>query len=221
MLNQNLWKKMKRGPQVVTLKDAGLISAYTGLQSGDLVVDAGAGSGFLAVYLGSIVSPKGKVVTYERRPEFAQLSKKNIETADMNGVVEVKEVDIFDGISEKEVDLITLDLAQPENLLDSAKEALKMEGFLVAYLPQVEQVKNLVIAAESKKIKHAQTIEVSVRNWLVRDYGVRPENVGIVFTGFLVFLKKVPEKDFEAEKEVQRNSKKGRRSSRIREKLSN
>ncbi len=41
------------------LKDCALISAFTGLQSGDFVVDAGTGSGWLAIYLGSIVAPDG------------------------------------------------------------------------------------------------------------------------------------------------------------------
>ena len=52
-------RKLTRGPQIITLKDAGIISAYTGISSGDLVVDAGSGSGFLAIYLGNLVKPDG------------------------------------------------------------------------------------------------------------------------------------------------------------------
>ena len=59
-----IFRKLSRGPQIVTLKDAGIIAAYTGLSPGDLVVDAGSGSGFLAIFMGNIVRPEGRVVSY-------------------------------------------------------------------------------------------------------------------------------------------------------------
>jgi len=48
-LNDLLKKKMKRLPQIIMTKDAALILAYTGVKSGNLAVDAGCGSGFLAI----------------------------------------------------------------------------------------------------------------------------------------------------------------------------
>ena len=219
MLSQKIWRKLRRGPQIITLKDAGLISAFTGLQSGDSVVDAGAGSGFLAIYLASIVAPAGKVSTYERNEVFAGIAKKNTDAAGLAGVVKLKEKDVFLGIDEKEVDLITLDLAEPERLLAPAKEALKMHGFLVAYLPHTEQVKALVLAAEKEKFMHVRTIESSVREWLIREYGCRPGNTGIVFTGFLVFLQKVEERDFEEARRALEDTKQGRRARRVKERL--
>ena len=77
----DLMKKLARGPQIITLKDAAVISAFTGVSPGDLVVDAGAGSGFLAIYLGNLVKPKGKVISYERRPDFARLAARNVKKA--------------------------------------------------------------------------------------------------------------------------------------------
>ena len=186
----DLFKKLKRGPQVITLKDCALISAFTGLQSGDIAVDAGAGSGFLAIYLGSIVAPAGKVYSYEWREEFASLAEKNVEKAGLSQVVEIKRKNIFDGIGEKHVDLVTLDLADAEKALENARDCLKQEGWIVGYFPNVEQVKSFVLRAEEIGLRHEKTVESIVREMLVRPYGVRPQTKGLLHTGYLVFLRK-------------------------------
>jgi len=46
--------KLKRGPQVILPKDAGMIIAISGIGKESVCVDAGAGSGWLAVTLGNI-----------------------------------------------------------------------------------------------------------------------------------------------------------------------
>jgi len=187
-------RKLKRGPQVITLKDAAVISAFTGLQSGDSVVDAGAGSGWLAIYLGSIVAPSGKIVSYENREEFASLAEKNVARVGLEKVVEVKRADVFQGIGEKEVDLITLDLADSEKALASAFQALKPGGHCVGYLPCFEQVKKFVLESKNVGFEHVRSIEVGVREILVRDYGCRPATKGLTHTAFLSFLRKPVQK---------------------------
>ena len=219
MFKQETWKKLKRGPQIITLKDAGLISAFTGLQSGDTAVDAGAGSGFLATYLGSVVAPGGKVVSYESRKEFAEIARRNVERAELQKTVEIREKDVLNGIEEREVDLITLDMPDSEKLLENAKNTLKENGFIVGYFPNVEQVKKFVEKAEELKLKHTRTIEGTIREWLIRSYGCRPDNTGITFTGFLVFLRKIPEHEFERERKEEEMTKAGRRSARVKRQL--
>ncbi|MFQ5406406.1 MAG: tRNA (adenine-N1)-methyltransferase [Candidatus Micrarchaeia archaeon] len=189
------YKKLHRGPQVITLKDAAFISAFCGVQSGDKVVDAGSGSGWLAVYLGNLVSPKGKVYSYEIRGEFAEIARKNIEKTGLEKVVEVKEKNVFDRIDEKNVDLVTLDLANAEKALPNAFDALKEKGFTVGYLPNVEQVKTFVLTGEKLGFKHVQTLEVNARQLLVREHGCRPQTKGITHTAFLSFLKKPSSKE--------------------------
>jgi len=49
-------------------KDIGVIISYTGLCSSDNVLDAGTGSGILAIYLGGIAK---RVVSYEIREDFS------------------------------------------------------------------------------------------------------------------------------------------------------
>ncbi len=179
-------RKMRRGPQVVLPKDIGMILAFTGVGKESAVVDAGAGSAFLAVSLGNVAK---KVTSYEWREDFARLAKDNVARAGLSNV-EIKEKDVFKGIEEKEVDLVTLDLADSHKVVRHAKKALKKGGYVVGYLPHVEQVKKFVSACEKNKFEFIFTLECIAREILVRKEGMRPETKGLLHTGYLVFARK-------------------------------
>jgi tRNA (adenine57-N1/adenine58-N1)-methyltransferase len=186
----NDYRKLKRGPQVVLPKDAGLIAAFTGVGAGDRVVDVGAGSGWLAVFLGNIVGKDGKIYSYEAREDFADLAERNAKKAGLDAVIEVVRKDAALGIEQKDVDVVTLDCGDSDKLVASAFEALRKGGACVGYLPHVEQVKQFVFAAQNAGFSVERVVEGIVRDWLVRDRGCRPENTGLTHTGFLVFLRK-------------------------------
>jgi tRNA (adenine57-N1/adenine58-N1)-methyltransferase len=186
----DMLKRLRRGPQIITLKDSAIISAFTGISSGDLVVDAGAGSGFLAIHMGNLVRPDGKVVSYERRADFAGLAKSNVKKAELEKYVEIKNKDIFEGIDEKDVDVITLDMPEPWNAIAHSKQALKEGGFLVSYVPTVEQFRNFVNECEKKGLRHVKTVECTVREMVLRERGTRPQIKGIMHTGYITFVRK-------------------------------
>lgn len=190
MFHQSIFKKLERGAQVVLQKDAALIACFTGLQSGDTVVDAGAGSGFLAISLGAIVAPTGKVHSYEWKDDFAALARRNVRQAGLEKTVEVKHEDVFEEITEREVDLVTLDLAASEKVLPHAFNALRKNGFCVGILPNVEQMKRFVLEGEKLGFGHVRSIDSQVREWMVREEGCRPETTGVLHTAFISFLKK-------------------------------
>ena len=186
----DMMKRLSRGPQIITLKDAAIISAFTGISSGDLVVDAGTGSGFLAIYMGNLVRPNGKVVSYERREDFAGLAVRNVKKAGLEEYVQVKQKDIFEGIDEKEVDVVTLDMPEPWHAIPHVKKALKEGGYTVSYVPSVEQFRTFVVECEKAGLRHEQTVECSIREMLVKERGTRPQTKGLTHTGYLTFVRK-------------------------------
>ena len=182
-----LFRKLKRGPQVTLPKDIGMILAFTGVGRDSICVDAGAGSGWLAVALGNIAK---KVTSYEWREDFATLAEENVKRAGLSRRVKIKRKSIFDGIEEKDVDLVTLDLAGSDKAVGHAYKALKEGGYVVGYLPHAEQVQRFAKAAREAGFKDDFTIECIVREMLVREAGFRPDNMGLMHTAYLVFAKK-------------------------------
>lgn len=190
MLQKLFFKRLKRGPQVVLEKDFGAIISLTGLQSGDVVIDAGSGSGFLAIRLGSIVAPQGKVYSFEWRDDFAELARKNVEKAGLSSVVEIAKADAFAGFPKDGADLVTPDFAGSDKAVPHAFAALKSGGWCVGILPNAEQMRDFYLAGGEAGFEPVHAIDVTVKNWLVRPHGCRPETMGLNHTAFLVFLQK-------------------------------
>jgi tRNA (adenine57-N1/adenine58-N1)-methyltransferase len=183
-----LEKVGKRVPQIIMPKDLGLILAYTGIGNNSLIVDAGTGSGYAAIFFGSYLT-RGKVVTYEIDKRFTKVAKENIELSGLKNV-KLKQKDITKGIDEKNVDLVNLDMKNAEKVVEHAYKALKPGGWLVVYSPNIEQV--IKVQKEIKKLNFCEvkTIENIVREWKVEKY-TRPKTLGIMHTGFLTFARKV------------------------------
>jgi tRNA (adenine57-N1/adenine58-N1)-methyltransferase len=70
---------MKRGAAVVYPKDAAQIVAMADIFPGARVIEAGAGSGALTCWLLRAVGETGRVTSYERRPDFADIAQRNVE----------------------------------------------------------------------------------------------------------------------------------------------
>lgn len=181
----DMLRKIKRMPQVVMPKDAGMIAGITGLSKKDRVVDAGTGSGALTIFLAGIAK---KVYTYERRSEFADVARRNFEKCGLENVVlKVKDVEL--GIDEKDVDLVTLDMGSPERVVMAAYKALKPGGFLVVYSPVVEQVQRVYDAMEG--FTDVSTIECIKREWEIGSNKTRPRTRMLGHTAFLTFARKL------------------------------
>lgn len=181
-------KKLRRGPQVVLPKDAGAIIAYAGIGRDSLVLDAGAGSGWLAVQLGRVAK---KVVSYEFRDDFSKLAAENVKRAGLDAVVEIRTRDILkDGFDETEADVVCLDFANSDQAIPAAAAALKEGGCVVGYLPHTEQLKSFVLAGQAAGFGGWFCCEMNVREMLVRPQGVRPANVSLSHTAYLAFGKK-------------------------------
>jgi len=184
----DLYRKIKRDAQIIPLKDIGLIVAETGINNKSNVVDAGSGSGALCCFLANIAK---EVTTYEIRPDFIEIVKKNIDFLGLNNI-KIKNKDIYDGISEKNVDLIVLDLPEPWKAIDSAKKSLKTGGFLVSYSPSIPQTSDFVNQINNDiDFVHVKTSEIIERNWEIDGRKVRPRSQQIGHSGFISFVRKI------------------------------
>lgn len=182
------YRKLKRNAQIVKFKDIGMIIANTGLNKESKVIDAGAGSGFMACALANIAK---EVITYEIRKDFYELVKGNIKFLGLKNL-KIKNKDVYEKITERNVDVITFDLTEPWRAVDNAEKSLKRGGFLVSYSPTIPQVIKFVDKiAKNKSFINIKTVELMQREWIVEDPKVRPINQQVVHTGFLTFARKI------------------------------
>ena len=182
------YRKIKRDAQIIPLKDVALIVAETGIGKKSKVVDAGAGSGALCSFLAHIAK---EVTTYELREDFIKVVEKNKDFLNLNNLI-IKNKNIYDGIDEKNIDLITLDLPEPWLAIKAAGKALKPGGFLVSYSPTIVQSSDFVNAINKESdFIHVKTVELMEREWELRDRKVRPKSQQIGHSGFLSFVRKL------------------------------
>ena len=184
----DLYRKIRRSAQIIPLKDVGLIVAETGVNNKSKIIDAGSGSGALACFLANLVK---EVVTYEIRDDFIKIVKDNIDFLNLKNV-KIKKKDIYNGIDEKNADLVVLDLPEPWKALKSAEKALKAGAFLVSYSPTIPQVMDFVNKVrENKHFTYIKTSEIIEREWEIEGRKVRPRSQAIGHSGFISFVRKI------------------------------
>jgi len=182
------FKKIKRGPQVITTKDIGTIITETGINKNSIILDAGGGSGSLSCFLANLVK---KVYSYEIRKDFVKIIEHNKKLLELKNLT-IKKKDITQGITEKNLDLITLDLPEPWHVIKNVEKSLKPGAYLVAYLPTITQVTEFVKQIkQSEKIFYLKTLENLQRNWIINKKIVRPDFQMLGHTGFIIVSRKV------------------------------
>ncbi len=184
----DLFGKIKRGAQIIPMKDLGSIIVRTGLNKESVVVDAGTGSGSLCAFLAYHAK---KVTSYDIRDDHIAIGLKNKELLGLDNLT-IKKHDIYEGIKDRKVDVITLDVPEPWKALVHAEKALKVGGNLVAYCPTVPQMIDFVQGVEnSDKMAFLNALEIVEREWEVKGRKVRPFSRIIAHSGFLIFSRKI------------------------------
>jgi tRNA (adenine57-N1/adenine58-N1)-methyltransferase len=194
----DLLAKFKRGPQVILPKDAAALVGLTGVSSGWHCLDAGSGSGWLAAFVGNLIRPNGKLVSYERDERWFTVAKENIKAAGLDKIVKIKKGDIAKAPELKKansLDLITLDAKEPELIVPKAAKALKSGGFLAVYSPHIEQQMRIMTALsalpKAQQFVNIKSIETIQRPWHVGPGPfTHPEISGILHTGFWTVARK-------------------------------
>ncbi len=180
------YRRLKRGPQIMLPKDIGMVIAYTGITKQSKCFDAGTGSGWLAVSLARVAK---EVTSYEMRDEFMKLAQKNAVSERLSNL-KIKKGDPIKRISEKNVDLVTLDMPDSDKAVPNAFKALKKGGHIFGYLPHIEQMKKFIRAMNRMKFVDINTYEIIARDIITRKEGTRPSTKGVWHTAYLVFGRK-------------------------------
>jgi tRNA (adenine57-N1/adenine58-N1)-methyltransferase catalytic subunit len=182
--------KLRRLTQIIYPKDAALILLKTGVGSGMRVIECGTGSGALTIALANAIAPTGKVYTYDRREDFLENSRKNVEEAGFADFVEFKLREVAEGFDEVAVDVVILDLPSPWEGVPSASRAIRGGGRIASLSPTYNQVEKTVESLKEEGFVYIETIEVLVRGILVRPDKTRPFERMVSHTGFLTFGRK-------------------------------
>lgn len=179
--------KMPRGAQVVYPKDIGAIIVGADIFPGATVLEAGTGSGALTLGLLRAVGDRGRVITYEQRPEFAERARSNIESflGKLPDQLEMRPGDITEARIEGEVDRIVLDLPEPWRVVPVALRALRRGGIFCSYVPSTVQVSQVTDALRAAGFIEVETSETLVRTWHVEGPSVRPDHRMVAHTGFI------------------------------------
>ena len=178
--------EMPRGAQVIYPKDIGPILVLADVFPGARVLESGVGSGALTTALLRAIGPTGHVTGYEIRDDFAQRAVRNVHGFlgdDVPLTVEVR--DAYEGLEERDLDRIVLDLPEPWRVVKHAVDSLRPGGILLAYLPTILQVGRLRDELANAPFGMVETLEVLQRGWHVEGQSIRPDHRMVAHTGFL------------------------------------
>lgn len=180
-------RQMPRGPQIIYPKDLGNIVNFADIFPGATVIEGGLGSGALTSALLRAVGVTGKVINYEIDESVLPKAMRNIERVTPDTAnLEVKIGDIYQGIDERGVDRVVLDVPEPWQAVPGIGDSLVMGGILLSFVPTILQVQRLVLALEDDgRFQMIESLETMLRTWHVTERSVRPDHRMIAHSGFL------------------------------------
>jgi tRNA (adenine57-N1/adenine58-N1)-methyltransferase len=185
---------MPRGATVVYPKDAAQIVGLADIFPGARVVEAGAGSGALSCSLLRAVGDEGSVSSYERREDFAEIARKNVERffGGPHPAWQLTVGDLVEKLADRDVDRVVLDMLAPWECLDAVAEALVPGGVLCCYVATTTQLSRTVEDIRSHgRFTEPAASETLQRGWHVEGLAVRPDHRMVGHTGFLVTTRRV------------------------------
>jgi len=202
---------MRRGAAVVYPKDAAQILAMADIFPGARVLEAGAGSGALSCWLLRAIGESGLLVSYERRPDFAEIARGNVERY-FGGphpawrlVIGDLPADPPTALAKDEIagpaqgpaagerfDRVVLDMLAPWDYAGTAARSLGGGGLACCYVASTTQLSRVVEALrEQGSFAEPAAWESLVRGWHVDGLAVRPEHRMVGHTGFLVTARRL------------------------------
>lgn len=163
-------------------RDIGMVIAYTGMNRDDEVLDAGTGSGIAAIYFGGIAR---RVVTFEKRPDFAELARENIRDAGLSNV-EVVTDDMLNATGS--FDVIHLDMTLSPDHIRHAHSLIRTGGYLACYTPFLEYLV-MVMDTAGELFDEVHAYECIEREMTRSHRGTRP-STRVGHSGYISIARK-------------------------------
>tara|TARA_B100000767_G_scaffold81606_1_gene78495 strand:+ start:10972 stop:11757 length:786 start_codon:yes stop_codon:yes gene_type:complete len=195
-----LYRGMKRRAQTISAKDAGIFITKLGIGPGDVIIEAGLGSGGLSLHLARVLGNSGTLITVEARDEHAEVGLENLSRAKncleefpMHHHISGDIVNIAEQVSQisQGVDGIILDLPNHEAAINAVVELLNPGGRIACYCPVTSQVERAWQTCEDNGLVVEWAGELMERKWgRASKGGIRPVNGPFGHTAFLLIAHK-------------------------------
>lgn len=185
---------MPRDAAVIYPKDAAQIIMWADMFPGARVLEAGVGSGALSLALLRAIGPTGRLDSYERREQFAQVANKNV--AEFLGEVpsnwRLQVGDLVEAIRPDEVDRVILDMLAPWECIDAVGERLAPGGVICCYVATTTQLGRVADTLRAHGgFTEPKLTETTMRDWHAEGLAIRPGHATSAHTGFLAISRRL------------------------------
>ncbi|XP_072030975.1 tRNA (adenine(58)-N(1))-methyltransferase, mitochondrial-like [Amphiura filiformis] len=176
---------MKRSPAILYPKDASAILTMADVSAGDVVLEAGTGSGAMTLFLSKAVGSTGHVLTFDTREDHQDTGFRNWRKWKASWNITHPDNKWPDNVSfhntalqhchetvqDNTIDVVILDVGSAGHLMPVISRKLKPGKAVVVYLPQITQTVDLLdtIRLHSVPLTIESVMEVSHRSWLVKE----------------------------------------------------
>ncbi|MDI3269674.1 MAG: tRNA (adenine-N1)-methyltransferase [Bacillota bacterium] len=180
---------MERPTQIIYPKDMGQLLVYGDVRPGTTILEAGVGSGATALLFLRVLGPQGKLISVERRADFLRAARDNVVTfwGGFPASWDLRHGDIYEGLPGcPPLDLMFLDLPEPQRALPVAADALKPGGLLLIWVPTIYQVEKVLAQTRQNTFSPPDIKEFWERDWITGPQSLRPDHRMVGHTGFLL-----------------------------------
>lgn len=184
---------MPRGAAIIYPKDAAQIVTMADIFPGARVVEAGAGSGSLTLFLLRAVGTEGHLGSYELREDFAETARRNVtQVVGDHPAWTLTIGDVREVMTETEIDRLILDMVDPWTCIPLAAERLTPGGIICAYVATTTQMSRFVETLRADGgFTEPHAWETLQRDWHLEGLAVRPAHGAGAHTAYLVTARRM------------------------------
>lgn len=187
---------MPRGAAVIYPKDAAQIIVEGDIFPGARVLEAGAGSGAMSMWLLRAIGEHGHLISYEVREDHLDYARRNVteHCGYMPKNWDLRLGDVREATPENVgmVDRVVLDMLEPWEMIGTVRNILQPGGVFMTYVATVPQLMKVMEGIRATRaFTEPKAWESLVREWKVEGLATRPEHRMNAHTAFLVWARRL------------------------------